>query len=452
MEAGLAISAIIFLLTYLAIISGKVQRSVAAMVGAVAMVATGIYFGFYTEAEVIEEAIDWNTLGLLLGMMIIQGVLEDTGVFEALSVGVAKLSGGSYFRMLVLFGVLTAVASTTVDNLTTILVMAPVSFSICRRLEVDPRHLLVSEVIFSNIGGVATLVGDPPNVIISSASTTFSGVPAGGFTYLGFLQNLAPTVIICVLVTVVVYRIVYRSEIEEESSKINCKAMEDLMGEDPWEEIKNWALFKRSIPVFVFVILLFVVHHKIGLWPSSVAMIGAALTVLIAKPDMERLMEKVKWTSLLFFAGLFVVIYGVSETGVLPALASGVTRLSSGSLLIAAMAIIFITAFGSSIVDNIPFTIAMVPIVGEISTILGPESSILWWSLALGAGFGGNGAYIGSSAGVIAVKLSEDHGRPISFMYWLKHGTVIMMVTLAVASLMVALQIMTASDIPFLPG
>lgn len=452
METSLIISAIIFVATYAAIISGKVQRSIAVMVGAVTMVSAGLYFGFYTESEVIEEAIDWNTMGLLLGMMLVVGVLEDTGIFEALSVGMARLSGGKYFRMLMFFGILTAVSSTTVDNVTTILIVTPISFSICRELEVDPRPVLVAEVIFSNIGGVATLVGDPPNVIISGASPDYAGVPANGFTYLDFVQNLAPVVIICVLSIIVTYRIIFSGEIESENSKIERSSMETILKKDPREEIRNWPLLKRSIPVFFLVIFLFVIHHELGLWPSSVALIGAALIVLFARPDMERIVDKVKWTTLLFFAGLFVVIHGVSETGLLVNFASGITDFTTGSILLAAIAILFITAFGSSIVDNIPFTVAMVPIVGEISTQMGVESTMLWWALALGAGFGGNGTYIGSSAGVIAVKISEDHGRPISLRYWLKRGTVMMVVTTAIAALMIGVQITTEFDIPLFPG
>ncbi|KXA92100.1 hypothetical protein AKJ65_08050 [candidate division MSBL1 archaeon SCGC-AAA259E19] len=452
MELSLLISAVIFVATYAAIISGRVQRSVAAMVGAVLMVVAGLYFGFYTEAEVIEEAIDWNTIGLLLGMMLIVGVLEDTGLFETLSVGVAKLSKGRYFYMLVLFGLLTAVSSTTVDNVTTILLVTPITLSICSELGVDPRPILLVEVLFSNIGGVATLVGDPPNVMISGADPSYLGVPAGGFSYMDFICNLAPTVIVCVVSSVIAFKFLFAEKAQRENSKIRQKSLESLLERDPTNEVKDWTLLKKSLSVLFFVILLFVVHHELGLMPASVALIGAALILLLTRPDVERIVSRVKWTTLLFFAGLFVIVHGVSETGLLTEVASVVMNLTSESLLLSALAILFVAAFGSAIVDNIPFTAVMIKVVGGMSNQIGIESGIFWWALALGAGFGGNGTYIGSSAGVIAVKISEDHGSSISFKYWLKYGAVIMLITAGVAALMLTLQITTTSDIPLLPG
>ncbi|KXA91942.1 hypothetical protein AKJ63_00265 [candidate division MSBL1 archaeon SCGC-AAA259D18] len=452
MELSLLISAVIFVATYGAIISGRVQRSVAAMVGAVLMVVAGLYFGFYTEAGVIEKAIDWNTIGLLLGMMLIVGVLEDTGLFEALSIGVSKLSKGRYFYMIVLFGLLTAVSSTTIDNVTTILLVTPITLSICSELEVDPRPILLVEVLFSNVGGVATLVGDPPNIMISGADPSYLGVPSGGFSYMDFIHNLAPTVIICVVSSIIAFKLLFAEKAQKENSKIKQKALRSLLDRDPTTVVKDWGLLKKSLSVLFFVILLFVVHHELGLMPASVALIGAALILLLTRPNVERIVSRVKWTTLLFFAGLFVIVHGVSETGLLTEVATGVMNLTSGSIVLSTLAILFVTAFGSAIVDNIPFTAAMIPVVGSMSNQLGMGSSILWWALALGAGFGGNGTYLGSSAGVIAVKMSEDHGSSISFKYWFKYGAVVMLITAGIAALMLTLQIITGPHIPFLPG
>lgn len=442
MELSLLISAVIFVATYAAIISGRVQRSVAAIVGAVLMVVTGLYFGFYTEEGVIEEAIDWNTIGLLLGMMLVVGVLEDTGLFETLSVWVAKLSKGRYFYIILFFGLLTALASTTIDNVTTILLVAPISLSICSELEVDPKPILLTEALFSDVGGVATLVGDPPNVMISGAA---------GFTYMDFIQNLAPAVIICTIASIVAFKLLFAEKAERENSKIEEKALKSLMDRDPRDEVKDWSLLWKSVSVLGFVIFLFVVHHEVGLRPASVALIGAALVLLLTRPDIERVVSRVKWTTLLFFVGLFVVVHGVVETGLLEKVASGVMSFTGSSLILSVLAILFITAFGSAVVDNIPFTAAMIPVVGQMSVHFGAGST-LWWALALGAGFGANATYIGSSANVITVKISEDYGKPISFKYWLKHGSIIMLITTSIAALMLTLQVITGPHIPLLPG
>lgn len=444
MDLNLLISALIFILTFGAIVSGKIQRSIAAMGGAIAMVAVGLLLGFYGEGMAI-ESIEWNTIGLLLGMMIIVGVLEDTGMFEALSIYAAKLSRGRYFYMIMFFGFLTAFASTTIDNVTTILLVAPITLSICADLGVDPKPILLTEALFSDVGGVATLVGDPPNVMISSAAE---------LSYMDFISNLGAVVIICTLATLIAFKLLFAEKAKEENSKIQEKleAEENPIEKNPSEEIKDWNLLKKGIFVLVLVILLFIVHHRIGLMPATVALFGAGIILAIARPEMEEIIMRVKWSTLLFFAGLFVVVGGVEQTGLLEEIAAQVLNTTAGATILSALAILLITAIGSAFVDNIPFTAAMIPIIGEMTTSLGIESSILWWALAFGAGFGANGTYIGSSANVITVKISEDYGRPISFWYWLKNGTIIMGITVGIAGLALAAQIMTETHIPLLPG
>lgn len=433
--------------TYAAIISGRVQRSVAALVGAVSMVAAGLYFGFYTQSEVVVEAIDWNTIGLLLGMMLMVGVLEDTGMFEALAVWVVKISGGRYLYMIMLFGFLTAFASTTIDNVTTLLLVAPISLSICANLGIDPKPILLTEALFSDVGGVATLVGDPPNVMISGAA---------GFSYMDFVLNLAPVVIICTIASLVAFRLLFSDKAEKEDRKMKEKreSSGSLLKRSPSDEVKNWDLLWKSLSVLFFVVALFVVHHEIGLKPATVALIGSAVLLMLTRPEMEQLVARVKWTTLLFFAGLFVVVYGISPggTNLLGEAASRMMNLAGGSIILSCLAILFITAFGSAIVDNIPFTAVMIPVVATMSDQLPAESGILWWALAFGAGFGANGTYVGSSANVVAVKISEDYGEPISFGYWLKYGSIIMFITVGIAALALVAQIVTPYHIPLLPG
>lgn len=291
---------------------------------------------------------------------------------------------------------------------------------------------------------MATLVGDPPNVMISGAT---------GFAYVDFVLNLSPVVVVCVLASIIAFRFIFADVIEGENSKIKEKlgSEEVLSKRSPKEEIKDWDLLGKSLAILFFVIGMFILHHEVGVTPATVALIGAATLLLITKMEMERIVSRVKWTTLLFFAGLFVVVHGVSETGLLLKLANSIMNLADGNVILSSLAVLFIAAAGSALVDNIPFTAAMIPIVSTMSVELG-ATSILWWALAFGAGFGGNATYIGSSASVLAVKISEDHGEPISFTYWFKYGFTIVFITGGIAALAIIVQTMTEGSIPLLPG
>lgn len=443
MDAGLIVSSIIFFGTYVAILSDRVARSLAALAGAVLMVLAGLYFGYYTEVAVVVDAIDWNTIGLLLGMMMIVGVLKDSGIFETLAVWVAKIAGSNYFHMILLFGFLAAILSTTIDNVTTILLVAPISMSICSVLGVDPKPILLGQALFSNIGGVATLIGDPPNIMISGAAN---------FSYMDFINNLAPTVLIATLVSIIVFKIIFSQKTQEENERVNQEALDRIEGRRASEEIESIPLLRKSLFSLAFVIILFVLHSIISITPATVALTGAALLLALTRPDMDEILERVEWTTIIFFAGLFVVVHGVVSTGLLEMIAQGVLHLTQGHMIISTLAILFLAAVGSGVVDNIPFTAAMIPVVATLSSQLGNNSNILWWALALGAGFGGNSTYIGSSANVIIVKISESHKEPITMKYWLKYGTVIALITTLVAGLSLVLQVITPVHIPLLPG
>lgn len=442
MTLELILSSIIFVGTYVAILTNKVERSLASVSGAVLMVTTGLYFGFYTEKEVITEAIDWNTIGLLLGMMMVVGILKDSGIFETLAIWAAKLARGDYFRMILLFGLLAAFMSTTIDNVTTILLVAPISMSISTVLGVDPKPILLTQGLFSNIGGVATLVGDPPNIMISGAA---------GFHYMDYIYNLAPSVAICTLVTVIVFKLVFSEKTEQENEKIHKEALQDIMDRKPSREITDWALLTNGLIGLGFIIILFILHSVITITPATVALTGAALILVLTRPDMDEILSRVEWSTLLFFAGLFIVVHGVVKTGLLTKIAHGVIQLTSGNLILSSITILFLTALGSGLVDNIPFTAAMLPIVGTLSAKLTGDSNILWWALAFGAGFGGNATYIGSSANIMIVKISEDYEEPISMKYWLKYGTLIALITTAIAGVIIAVQILSPIDLPLFP-
>lgn len=443
MELQLIVSTIIFLGTYVAILSNKIARSLAALAGAVLMVLAGLHFGFYTEAAVVIEAIDWNTIGLLLGMMMVVGVLKDSGLFETLAVIVAKVSGSNYFRMILLFGFLAAIMSTTIDNVTTILLVAPISMSICSVLSVDPKPVLLGQALFSNIGGVATLVGDPPNIMISGAA---------GFSYLDFINNLAPTVLISTIITIIVFKLIFAQKTTEENEKINQEALQRIRSRPAYREIEDWTLLRQGVFVLVLVIVLFVIHNVVSITPATVALTGAALLLVLTRPDMDEILSRVEWTTIIFFAGLFIVVHGVVSTGLLDLIAEGVLQLTQGHLVISTLAILFLSSIGSGLVDNIPFTAAMIPVIASLSTQLGPNSEVLWWALAFGAGFGGNSTYIGSSANVLIVKISESQKEAISMKYWLKYGTALAIITTLVAGGALIIQLITPMHIPLLPG
>ncbi|MCF7875660.1 sodium:proton antiporter, partial [Candidatus Bipolaricaulota bacterium] len=294
-----------------------------------------------------------------------------------------------------------------------------------------------------NIGGVATLVGDPPNIMISGAA---------GLHYIDYIYNLAPTVLICTLVTVIVFKFVFAEKTEEENDKIHEEALQDIMERKPSREIADWSLLTKCLIGLGFIIVLFVLHSVVTITPATVALSGAALILIMTRPDMDEILDQVEWSTLLFFAGLFVVVHGVVNTGLLTKIAHGVISLTSGSLLFSALAILFLTALGSGLVDNIPFTAAMLPIVSTLSAKLTGDSNILWWALAFGAGFGGNATYIGSSANVMIVKISEDHEEPISMRYWLKYGTMITLITTCIAGAILTIQIVLPFDIILLPS
>ena len=400
MNSELLISALIFVGTYLAILTNKVERSLAAVTGGALMVGAGLVFGFYNEEEVIKEAIDWNTIGLLFGMMIVVSILKDTGLFETLAIWAAKLSRGDYFYMMLLFGILAALMSTTIDNVTTILLVAPISMSISSVLDIDPKPILLTQGLFANIGGVATLIGDPPNIMISTA---------GGFSYLDYIYNLAPTVLICTFVTAVVFKLIFSEKTKQENRAINQEALSNILGRKPSKEISDWGLLGKSLATLVFIVILFILQSVLSITPATVALAGAALILILSQPDMSEILGRVEWRTLLFFAGLFVIVHGVENTELLTKAAEGVLHLTRGNLLLSALSILFLSAVGSGLVDNIPLTAVMLPIIGTLSANLPGESNILWWALAFGTGFGGNATYIGSPANEMIVSLSEDH-------------------------------------------
>jgi Na+/H+ antiporter NhaD/arsenite permease-like protein len=413
-------AALIFLVTFVMVLSDRVDRTIVAMAGGASMVAVGTLMGFYTQEQAL-QAVDFNTLGLLLGIMILALLLERTGFFQYTAILAGKLSHGNPWVLLIVLGTTTTLLSTVLPNLTIIVLIAPVTILIAEILGISPVPLLIAEALLSDTGGVATLVGDPPNVMIASAA---------GFSFNDFLTHTAPLVLIAWLAALIILRIVFRPELRESPKRIDA-----LMGLDEHKALKDPQSAKKVLVVLVAIILLFFVQGQLGLSPAFIALAGAAAAMLWVRPDVEETLKGMEWSILLFFSGLFITVGGLEAAGLLDLLASGVAGLAEANLLLASVALLLIAAVVSAVVANIPFTIALIPVIQRLG-LLGVQTSPLWWALALGAGFGGNGTIIGSASNVVTVALSEKTHTPITSKIWMRAGLPVMVVTCVVGSVL----------------
>lgn len=420
MNLPIILSSLIFVVSLVFIFSEKINRSIAGIAGAVLMVGAGKILGFYSE-EVALEAIDFNTLGLLLGMMILVAMLESTGFFQFLAVWAARASKGRPVRLFVLLGSVTTVLSMFLDNVTTVVLIAPVTILICEILGINPIPYLMAEALLSDTGGVATLVGDPPNVLIGSAA---------GFSFNDFLINSLPIVAVAWLATLVLLRFLFRDELSKHPG--NAEAVMRL---DPAESLDDPKTARRILIVLVAAILLFFVHHILHISPSFIAVSAAAVALIWVQPDIQEMFKKVEWSVLIFFSALFVMVGGLEAAGVLDTIVGLMERLSSIPPIWFGVSLIWIVAALSAVVDNVPITIALIPVIRGLGES-GMEVDPLWWALAFGAGFGGNGTIIGSTANIIVATLSEKTRTPITSQLWNRRGLPVMLVTCAIASVL----------------
>jgi len=407
------IALVIFILTFTLLITEKIHRTIAAMIGASVMVGSGIIMNFYSAEEAL-HTVDFETLGLLLGMMILVRLLQQTGFFQYAAIVTAKKSGGNVWFLMVFLGVTTSILSMFLDNVTTVVLIAPVTILIAEMLTISAVPLLMAEAMLSNIGGVATLVGDPPNVIIATVTK---------FTFLDFLTHLAPMSLVAWFVTLVVFRIVFRKELSAKPKNIK-----GLMSLNEKKALKDPQNARKILTVLGFVIIFFFLQGLLHLTPAYVALTGASLALLLVRPPMEETISHVEWNVLLFFASLFICVGGLKFSGLLELFSTGIVGLARENLLFADLLLLWVGAIASGIIDNIPFTIAMVPVIHKLGD-MGICVSSLWWALALGVGFGGNATPIGSTANVIIVSLSEKTKKPISFNLWLRTGIPVMIFT-----------------------
>jgi len=408
----------VFAAAYALIATEKIHRVAAALGGATLMLligATDAEHAFFSE----EAGIDWNVVFLLLGMMLIVAVLKRTGVFEYIAIWAAKRAKGRPFRVMVILVLVTAVASAALDNVTTVLLVAPVTFLVCDRLGVPAAPFLIAEALASNIGGTATLVGDPPNIIIASR---------GGLSYNDFLVHLAPIVILLLVVFVGLCRWLFRAAFTYDPAKAA-----DVMALRERDAIRDGRLLVVSSVVLALVTAAFVLHTVLHLEPSVVALVGGLVLLAASRLDATEVAKDVEWPTLVFFTGLFVMVGGLVATGVIDRIAQAAADAVAGKLWLASMVLLWGSAVLSAIVDNIPYVTTMSPVVAELVNANGggQNSQVLWWSLALGADLGGNATAVGASANVVILGMAERAGRRISFWEFTKYGLVVTVVTVA---------------------
>ena len=419
------IAVIIFVAAYALIISEKVHRTIVGICGASLMILCGVI----DQATAISH-IDFNTLGLLMGMMIIVNITSGTGLFNFLAIWAAKKVKAQPIKLLIALSALTMVCSALLDNVTTVLLTVPITFSITAQLKVDVKPYLISQILASNIGGTATLIGDPPNIMIGSAV---------GLNFMDFVANLTGVAIVIFLVVDAVLIALYHSEL-----KTQPELQEKVMSLNARSQIANPALLKKCLFVIAITISMFVLHGTLGLDTATCALSGAGLLLLITFTRNEgmiaKVLSKVEWLAIFFFAGLFVLVGALVETGVIKMLAAEAIQITNGSVNATAMLILWMSAIASAFIDNIPFVATLIPLIKDMGQMGLTNLDPMWWSLALGACLGGNGTLIGASANVVVASMAAQRGKQISFLGFMKVAFPIMILTIIISSAYVWLR------------
>ncbi len=402
------LAAAIFAATYVVIVSERVHKTTAALAGAVVVIAVGVL-----DQEQAFDAIDLNVIFLLAGMMMIVSVLGKTGIFQWLAIRSAKLGRGEPLRILIILSLVTAVGSAFLDNVTTVVLIAPVTLVVAGSLRVSAVPFLIAEALASNIGGAATLIGDPPNIMIGSAAD---------LDFTSFLLNMAPVIVVILALYLLAARFLFFRGVMP-TAEMRARIMEL----DEREVITDVGLLRVSLAVLGLTLVGFLFHGPLGYEPASVALLGAALLLLLTRQEPHVVLRDVEWSTLFFFIGLFIVVGGVEEVGILERVGKEIADITDGSQTAAVFLILWASALISGIVDNIPYTAAMIPVVREINSGFGEgqESNVLWWALALGADLGGNLTVIAASANVLVANLAERGGEKIPFFEFLRYGALV---------------------------
>jgi Na+/H+ antiporter NhaD/arsenite permease-like protein len=431
------IATAIFIFAYALIVSEKIHKTIVAIFGAAVMIVIGIL----TQEEAFHSTdlgVDWNVIFLLISMMVIINIMKPTGCFEYLAIKSAKVAKGKPFMIMVIFSIVTAVVSAFLDNVTTVLLIAPVTLLICQALELDVVPFLITEAIASNIGGTATLIGDPPNIMIASKAQ---------LNFMDFIYNLSPVVIVVLIAYIITLYFIFgkRLTVKEE-------LRQRVMAMDENEAIKDPVLLKKSLAVLAVTMAGFVFHGVLQLQPATIALFGAGLLLLVSGiKDPHHVLAEAEWATLFFFIGLFIIIGGVVKVGLIKWMAIEVLKITEGNLLGTSMIVLWFSAFASAFIDNIPYVATMNPLIIDMAKQLWPNLSGLdllhhpdlmpmWWSLALGACLGGNGTAIGASANVIIVGMAEKMGRPISFKTFMLYGMPLMIESVIICTVYIWLR------------
>lgn len=414
------IAVAVFLIVILLIITERVHRTAAAMAGAMVLILTGVM-----SADKALSYIDFNTIGVLVGMMIFVAIVRQSGMFEYIAVRAAKAVHGDPWKIMVAFTLITAVLSAILDNVTTVLLVGPMSIAIARMLKIDPVPFLMGQILASNVGGTATLIGDPPNIMIGSAAH---------LSFMDFLDNTGFVVLFILAVLILLMKIVYEKKIE--LGTVDTGAVEKL---DPSKSITNRALMKKGILVLICVIVGFMFHDKLGIESSVIALTAAAVMLIIGREDVNEAIQDVEWTTILFFMSLFVVVGGLTETGIIKELASKIIDATNGHPMITMLVLLWASALLSSILDNIPFVATLIPLILAMQAD-GMDVTSFWWAISLGACLGGNGTMIGASANVVLSDISTKHGYPITFKSYLKVGMPFMLLSIVISTVFLVVK------------
>ena len=425
METSTIVAIVIFVAAYALIISEKIHRTIIGICGAMLMILLGII-----SQETAIHHIDFNTLGLLMGMMVIVNITSETGLFNYLAIWAAKKVKAKPISLLVALAGLTAVCSALLDNVTTVLLTVPITFSITKQLNVDVKPFLIAQILSSNIGGTATLIGDPPNIMIGSAV---------GLQFMDFIANLSAICVLIFFVTIAILILIYGKKLHTTDD-----LREKVMQLDEKSQIVDPRLLKKCLFALAVTISLFVLHGQLHLDTATAAMTGAGLLLLISFPQKEamiaKVLSKVEWLAIFFFAGLFILVGALVETGVIKMLAEEAIRITQGDLTATAMLILWMSAYASAFIDNIPFVATLIPLIQDMGQMGMTNLDPVWWSLALGACLGGNGTLIGASANVVVASMAAQRGKPISFISFMKIALPLMTLSIAISSVYIWLR------------
>lgn len=409
------IAILIFFIVMFCIVTEKINRTVSAIAGALLMIIFNII-----PLESAISHIDFNTIGVLLGMMILVSVVKNSGLFEFIAIWTAKKSKGDPWIIMIFFIIITATLSAILDNVTTVLLIGPMTIVITQLLGLNPVPYLITQIIASNIGGTSTLIGDPPNIMIGSAAN---------LSFIDFLVTLGPIVLVLLFVTIVCFKFIYKNSlIVDENAKLN------IMNLDEKKAIKDKNLIIKSILVIFLVLIGFIFHNIVHMDSSVVALSGATIMLLIGNQDVDEILSGIEWSTIIFFIGLFVIVGGLSEVGIINKLAMLIINTTKGHMVLTMLIILWMSAIISAFLDNIPFVATLIPLILTMQT-QGIDVMPLWWATSLGACLGGNGTLIGASANVVLANVGEKHGYPITFSQYFKIGFPLMILSIIISTI-----------------